>query len=270
MLFSAVLCSLSIGLSGCVLDLGGMISNPFTKRPDTETSAPESERETKAPTTVTIPNTSEIQIIPGPVKPRAEDLLMKPVIYVYSDKETDVDIKLSVNNHAELTCVYPKPVQEENTFIWKVKTVPDRDRLVLRENNSDRAYNYVYWEGANLPGTINSGKVVKGEESAAYLEDSLGKLGLSDAEANEFIVYWLPELEKNRYNLISFDNTYLADFPLSASTADGEIQKILRVYMVFKAVENPEDYKSLPEEQFDSRFSRNGLYVVEWGGSEIH
>ena len=30
-------------------------------------------------------------------------------------------------------------------------------------------------------------------------------LGLNDREAEEFIVYWLPKLEENKYNLIRFE-----------------------------------------------------------------
>ena len=43
-----------------------------------------------------------------------------------------------------------------------------------------------------------------GEDTAAFLEDALSQLGLTRQEANEFIVYWLPQMEENPYNLIAF------------------------------------------------------------------
>lgn len=36
------------------------------------------------------------------------------------------------------------------------------------------------------------------------MEGALEQLGLTRREANEFIVYWLPHMEQNPYNIISF------------------------------------------------------------------
>ena len=44
---------------------------------------------------------------------------------------------------------------------------------------------------------MTEGFCVKGEDTAAFLEDALSKLGLNRKEANEFIVYWLPLMEQN-------------------------------------------------------------------------
>ena len=38
---------------------------------------------------------------------------------------------------------------------------------------------------------------VAGSDTAAFLEDALEQLGLSRAEANEFIIYWLPRMQEN-------------------------------------------------------------------------
>ena len=38
-----------------------------------------------------------------------------------------------------------------------------------------------------------------------FLEEKLGILGLTEREAEEFIVYWLPLMEKNKYNYIRFE-----------------------------------------------------------------
>ena len=95
------------------------------------------------------------------------------------------------------------------------------------------------------------------------MEDALEQLGLSRREANEFIVYWLPIMEQNEYNLISFDTAaYTAAAPLTVSPAP---DTTIRVFMTFKASEK---YVDLPEQILSSP-ERRGFTVVEWGGSEI-
>ena len=45
---------------------------------------------------------------------------------------------------------------------------------------------------------------MKGEDTAKFLEGALAELGLTEKEANTFIMYWLPQMENNPYNVISF------------------------------------------------------------------
>lgn len=45
-----------------------------------------------------------------------------------------------------------------------------------------------------------------GSGTADFLEDALARLGLNRAEANEFIIYWLPLMQENAYNLIAFQH----------------------------------------------------------------
>ena len=51
---------------------------------------------------------------------------------------------------------------------------------------------------------MSNGFCVKGKDTAVFLEGALEQLGLTRREANEFIVYWLPQMEQNPYNIISF------------------------------------------------------------------
>lgn len=46
--------------------------------------------------------------------------------------------------------------------------------------------------------------MVEGEKTAAFLERVLSEMGLVPREYNEFIVYWLPKMQNNAYNLITF------------------------------------------------------------------
>ncbi len=111
--------------------------------------------------------------------------------------------------------------------------------------------------------TVNEGFVIKKEETADFLEKSLITLGLNFKEANEFIIYWLPELEKHPYNLIHFSTKEYEE--LAELTVDPKPDTIIRVFMVFKGLDSPVEIK----EQKLVPKSRKGFIVVEWGGSEI-
>ena len=110
-----------------------------------------------------------------------------------------------------------------------------------------------------------------GSDTADFLWTELKEIGLSDKEANEFIVYWLPRMQDNAYNLISFEgldpsDSYNKDFELKVTDGDGNTaDSVLRVMMAWKAVNEPVEI----EPQTFNGFERNGFTVVEWGGSEV-
>ncbi len=88
-------------------------------------------------------------------------------------------------------------------------------------------------------------------------------MGLNEEEMNEFIVYWLPRMEHNAYNLISFQgDVYTDSAKLDITPAP---DSILRVFMAYVPLEEAIGI----EPQQLSGFERNGFTVVEWGGSEI-
>jgi hypothetical protein len=111
---------------------------------------------------------------------------------------------------------------------------------------------------------MSEGFVIKGEDTIAFLEEKLAMLGLSEREANEFIIYWLPKLEDNKYNFIRFETMEEINdnMPLDITPAP---DTIIRVMMEFKGLNNKIDVK----EQKIETPQRNGFVVVEWGGTEI-
>lgn len=177
----------------------------------------------------------------------------KPVIYLYPEETTEVSVLLDFNG--ELTTTYPA---YDNG--WRVVAEPDG--TLLDENG--REYYCLYWEGeSDIDFDMSEGFCVKGSETAAFLEEALAKLGLTRREANEFIVYWLPLMEGNEYNVISFQtDAYTENAKL---VIDPQPDTLIRVFMAWygsgKPVEIPEQSLAAPE--------RTGFTVVEWGGSEI-
>ncbi|MGH4119537.1 hypothetical protein [Clostridium sp.] len=178
----------------------------------------------------------------------------KPVIYLYPTSEQTVSVKLKYKGN--LTCTYP-----EYKDGWNVKAKPDGTLTNLADN---REYSYLYWEGtSDNKWDMSKGFVVKGNETEKFLQEKLEYLGLTPKEYNEFIVYWLPIMKDNEYNLITFageDYESVAQLKVTPKP-----DSILRIMMVFKPLN-----KSIElEEQDLKQFVRKGFTVVEWGGTEI-
>jgi len=177
----------------------------------------------------------------------------KPVIYLYPEEETQVSVNLLLDG--KLTCTYPAYNNG-----WRVNAAPDgtlTDAL-------GQTYNYLYWEGqTNAQWDLAEGFCVKGEETARFLEFALAKLGLTRREANEFIVYWLPLMEQNPYNIISFQtDVYTSAAQLEIEPAP---DTLIRVFMTWRA---SDAFAELPEQELTAP-QRAGFTVVEWGGTEI-
>ena len=150
----------------------------------------------------------------------------KPVIYLYPEKETDVSVELTLDGR--LTCTYPKYSEG-----WVVTAAPDG---TLTDKNG-QTYNYLYWEGETYAKyDMSKGFCVKGKDTAAFLEGALEQLGLTRREANEFIVYWLPQMEQNPYNIISFQtDAYTNAAELKVSP---EPDTLIRVFMSWKKADS--------------------------------
>lgn len=181
------------------------------------------------------------------------DVCAKPVIYLYPERETKVSVNLTLDGR--LTCTYP--VYENG---WTVAAQPDGTLVDAK----GRVYNYLYWEGeTDARYDLSKGFCVKGEDTAAFLEEALEKLGLTRREANEFIVYWLPLMEPNPYNIISFQtDVYTEAAKLAVNPAP---DALIRVFMAWK---ESDVYVGLPEQELTAP-ERSGFTVVEWGGTEV-
>lgn len=183
-----------------------------------------------------------------------EHLSEKPVIYLYPQEERSVSVKLDYQGR--LTSTYP--AYEDG---WRVVARPDG---TLLDPETGREYYCLFWEGeSEAEYDFSSGFVIPGDETAAFLEETLGRLGLTEKEANEFIIYWLPRMEENAYNLISFQKeAYTESAQLVINPAP---DSLLRVFMAWKGLEEPVEI----EPQKLDGFERTGFTVVEWGGTEI-
>lgn len=180
----------------------------------------------------------------------------KPVIYLYPTEEVETSVKLL--NAEKITCSYPKYVDE-----WNVLAKPSGNLIDL---DTGRNLYSLYYESENVEkfNVYQEGFVVKGEDSAKFLEEKLEILGLTEREIEEFIIYWLPKLESNKYNYIRFatDEEINNNMPLEINPNP---DTVIRVLMTFKGLESPIEVE---EQKLDTP-ERKGFVAVEWGGTEI-
>ena len=122
----------------------------------------------------------------------------KPIIYLYPTEETE--IKVSLGKPELITCSYP----EYNSDGWEVIANPVGNLKYIE--NGKNLYSLYYESKAGYDFKVEKdGFIVVGENVAEFLEEKLEILGLNEREAEEFIVYWLPKLEANKYNIIRFE-----------------------------------------------------------------
>ncbi len=183
------------------------------------------------------------------------ELCAKPIVYFYPEEETVCSVELVLNG--ELTCTYPE--YKENG--WSNFVAYPDGTLVFPDGKS---YYALYWEGIhNVEWDFSKGFCVSGEKTAEFLEWALDSLGLTRREANEFIIYWLPLMENNRYNVISFQTSAYTDSAVLNVTPTPDT--LLRVFMTYYESDVAVDI----EPQTLTPTERNGFTIVEWGGSKV-
>ena len=178
----------------------------------------------------------------------------KPVIYLYPTEPTEVSVKLDYSG--DLTCTYP--AYREG---WNSLTAYPDGTLIFPDG---KEYYCLYWEGQrDVDYDFSKGFCVKGSDTAAFLEWALTEQGLTPRETNEFIIYWLPRMEQNPYNVISFQTEAYTDG--AVLEIDPNPDSLLRVFMAWY----PSDEAVEMEAQSFTPFERVGFTVVEWGGCEL-
>ena len=184
-------------------------------------------------------------------------ILMKPIIYLYPVEEENIHVSLW--NSENLSHTYPK----YDALKWRnVLAQPDW-KLVNLENW--RELYALYWEWlSNKKVDFSEWFVVAWKDIIPFLEKKLAILWLNEREAEEFIVYWLPQMENNEWNLIRFESKEEQDIVMPLDI-EPKPDTVIRVMMDWKAIEQPieivEQKLYTPE--------RSGFVVVEWGWTEI-
>ena len=179
----------------------------------------------------------------------------KPVIYLYPEEETNIELKFE-KNEENLLSTYPKYDRG-----WKVTAHPNGD-LYDQEGNY---YYTLFWDAVdNSEIDLGEGFVVEGKDVTKFLKEKLQYIGLNGKEINEFIIYWIDKLENNKYNYIRFRQTEEVNkyMPLKFNKKP---DTLIRVIMDYRALNEKVEVR----EQKLTKYERKGFTVVEWGGRKI-
>jgi len=192
----------------------------------------------------------------------------KPVIYVYNEQETKCKIK--VNPRGEFNFTYPA-----HNDGWDFSTQSDG---TLKTDSGE--YPYLFWEGESshlqyVQSTIEPNELtlanayqIKTDSTILFLENQLKAFGLNDREKTDFITYWGPRIQGSDFALIQFmwDEEYsehVASIDMTPAP-----QSTLRLFMLMSPLD--EINTKIETSTIDvSPLKRNGLTLIEWGGSEL-
>ena len=178
----------------------------------------------------------------------------KPIIYFYPEEEMDLSVTFVYEEM--LTTTYPK-----YDGGWNIHLKEDG---TITLPGSDREYYGLYYESVpNYECTFEEGFYVTGENAATFLEEKMDYMGFTNRETDEFIMYWLPILERNGQSLVYFEETLERneESPLVFSvTPDTLIRTVIHI----KKVDAPVD---IAPQQL-THVERGGFTVTEWGGLE--
>lgn len=197
-----------------------------------------------------------INIVVDDINNSDPNVAYKPIIYIYPEQEQNV--KVTLGSSDKLLISYP--VYNNG---WNILAKPDG---TLIDNKTNRELYSLYYESENNVNfkIENEGFVISKDEIIPFLEEKLEILGLNPREQEEFIIYWLPILQKNNYTYIRFATNEEINNNMSLQVEPSP-DTMIRVLMVFKGLEEKINVK----EQTLPKVTRNGYTVVEWGATII-
>ena len=169
-----------------------------------------------------------------------------PNLYLYPEVATDVQVTLSFPSGGHVTVSEP-----EYGSGWDVHVEPD--------GTIDGSYGYLFYEAA-LPQDYDTstGWVLDGLDLEDELRSLLAELGHDPTEIDDFVEFWVPELEGYPwYAVYPQDPESLVQLHITPAP-----DSILRTLWVFHPLNYP---IALVEPAPPIPFVRDGFVAAEWG-----
>ena len=111
-----------------------------------------------------------LAVLAKPVKKVVEDrtlVVKKPAVYVYGKGE--YELKLTPSNKVSVLTTYPIAKEDTGSYTWDI-TTDTTGNITHNEGN----YPYIFWDGTYYTDyDFAEGFCIKGEDTAAFLEDTL-------------------------------------------------------------------------------------------------
>lgn len=184
--------------------------------------------------------------------PVQQDRLEKPVIYFYS------------NNQSEYTLTFPENTTVDFTYPQRIKKswIISANKQGVIETN-EKEYPYLFWE-TSKPVALDwtNGFVVNKENLLSFLEDKLSEMNLNSREKTDFITYWFPKM----VNYESVDIQFLFNESYQKEILDIQVTpkvNTFRVFMFFKPSSGTVKLKP----QIIEKAQRTPTFYLEWGGA---
>jgi len=205
----------------------------------------------------------------------------KPVVYLYPTQPTEVSVKFTTPIKFDITI----PTYQNG---WRVLAQPngllsdlqpqftDCQKIDETKKGSEYAkaacdknqYPYLYWAGQSTEKpypTISKGWFVESSNLSIFLNQKLDEVGFNTKEKNDFLEYWLPELQSKNapYYRISFLQTEEMNSIAPMQIAP-QPKSVFRLFMDWLPLKNKPTSTIKP--QVLSKIVRDGFTVIEWGG----
>ncbi len=180
----------------------------------------------------------------------------KPVIYLYPEKSTLVDVTLEIPG--EIYISIPKYPTEG----WKNVLAQPSGTLTYQGQN----YHELYYESkvkSNIKPT--TGIIIPSSLLAEKLFELTGKLGLKPTEQKEFLEYWLPKLKALNKPYILFSVLTRAEKEsIDHVDINPKPDVFINFLAYFKGLDLPVAIEPLI---IPPQPTRTGFTAVEWGGT---
>ena len=180
-----------------------------------------------------------------------------PVIYLYTEEETPVNVQLDLNG--EFTFTYPRYIEDRG---WNVTASPSG---TLTDNLGNK-YDFLFWQAdMYFDYDLSRGFCVPGDQTEEFLYAAAYELGLNEKEAAAFVGYWSPYMRDNEYNVITFQTECFDEAAELYVSPEPDV--VLRVNMLWYASDEYVDIKAQDLTAIGLPLSeRHGFTLVEWGG----
>ncbi|NQV17798.1 MAG: hypothetical protein HQ534_04565 [Armatimonadetes bacterium] len=179
-----------------------------------------------------------------------EDIAFKPNIYIYPQKQMNLDVNINFPHGGEVTTSIP-----EYSDGWKNLKV-EYSGLI------NGKHNYLFYESVNPDlSQYNAGWIIAQDDMELFFLENMNATGFNEQEITDFTDYWIPILK---------DYPYYAIYPQYKEQLDRIIQlnfsqkpdNILRLIYTLIGLQ---DNDSVLQEPEIPKFNREGFVVVEWG-----